>query len=170
VVKKQQKPMKIIDTIILVSMLWFAFQGFRKGFVDGVFSLLAIVAGGWTMSVFSDITYSMLGLEGENARIAASGITFIAVVIIVFILGKIVKSVIRILLPDILDKLAGLLLGGLKVFLFFGVIFYLIATVDVTEKILTQEHKNASFFYKPSTAAANFLIPQIEKLKCQFLD
>jgi membrane protein required for colicin V production len=157
--------MKVVDTLILIASLWFAFQGFRKGFVDGVFSLLAIVAGGWTMVAFSDTTYAWLAWKGENARIAASGITFIAVVIIVFMLGKIVKGLIRIVLPDLLDKLAGIVLGVSKVLLFFGFVFHLIASVDVSEKILTQQAKNASFFYKPSVALANFLIPHIKKLK-----
>jgi len=157
--------MKIVDTLILVALLWFAFQGFRKGFVDGIFSLLAIITGGWAMVAFSDTTYSLMNLGGENVRIVASGITFIVVIIIVFMLGKIVKGIIRIILPEVLDKVAGALLGGLKVLLFFGVIFYLIASVDVTEKILTQENKEASFFYKPSFSVASFLIPRIEKLK-----
>jgi len=157
--------MKIIDTLILVALLWFAFQGFRKGFVDGIFSLLAIIAGGWAMASFSNTTYTLMGLEGENIRIVASGLTFIAVVIIVFMIGKIVKGIIRIVVPEVLDKLAGALLGGLKVLLFFGVIFYLVASVDVTEKIITQENKEASFFYKPSFFVANFLIPRIETLK-----
>ena len=157
--------MKIIDSLILIALLWFAFQGFRKGFVDGIFSLLAITIGGWVMSSFSDTTYTWLGWEGGNSHIIASGITFLAVVIIVFILGKMVKGMINIILPNVFDKLAGTLLGGLKVMLFFGIIFYLIASVDVTEKILTQENKNASFFYKPCYSLAVFLMPQIEKLK-----
>jgi membrane protein required for colicin V production len=163
--QKTKSPMKIIDTLILIALLWFAFQGFRKGFIDGIFSLLAIVIGGWITSSFSDTTHTWLGWEGENSRIIASGATFIAVVIIVFMLGKIVKGLINIVLPNVFDKLAGTLLGGLKVMLFFGIIFYLIASVDVTEKILTQENKNASFFYKPCFSLAAFLMPHIEKLK-----
>ena len=157
--------MKIVDTLILVALLWFAFRGFRSGFVVGIFSLLALIIGGWTMAVFSETTYALMGLEGKNARIVASGLTFIVMVITVFMLGKIVKSVIRIVLPEVLDKLAGALLGGLKVLLFFGAIFYLIASVDITEKILTSESKKNSFFYKPCFIVADFLIPRIEKLK-----
>lgn len=157
--------MKAVDTLILIILLWFAFQGFRKGFVNGIFSLLAILTGGWAMAAFSDTAYTWLAWEGKNARLAASGLTFIVVVIIVFVLGKIVKSIINIVLPELLDKLAGLLLGGLKVLLFFGIIFYLISSVDVAEKILTQENKESSFFYKPSFSLAVFLIPHIEKLK-----
>ena len=156
--------MKVLDTLILVALIWFAFQGFRKGFVDGMFSLLAIIAGGWAMAVFSDTVHTRLGLEGENAHIAASGITFIGVMILVFMLGKIVKGLINIVLPELLDKLAGALLGGLKVLLFFGAIFHLINSVDVSEKIMTPKHKNTSFFYKPSLAVADFLIPHIERL------
>ena len=157
--------MKILDTVILIAILWFAFRGFRKGFVDGVFSLLAVIAGGWAMVHFSDTTYTWLRWEGENAHLAASGITFMGVIILVFMLGKIVKGVVTIILPEILDKLAGILLGGLKVLLFFGAIFHLIYSVDVTEKILTKEQKKASFFYQPSLSLADFLIPQIEKMK-----
>ena len=117
------------------------------------------------MSTFSETTYTWLGWEGENSRMIASGITFIAIVISVFLLGKMVKGMISIVLPNLFDKLAGTLLGGLKVMLFFGIIFYLISSVDVTEKILTQENKNTSFFYKPCFSLADFLMPHIEKLK-----
>jgi len=157
--------MKVIDALILITLLWFAFQGFRKGFIDGIFSLLAITIGGWVMATFSDATYAWLGWEGGNSRIIASGVTFIAVVIVVFLLGKMIKGMISIVLPNLFDKLAGTLLGGLKVMLFFGIVFYLIASVDVTEKILTQENKNISFFYKPCFSLADFLMPHIEKLK-----
>ena len=157
--------MKIVDTLILVALIWFAFQGFRKGFIDGIFSLSAIVAGGWSMVSFSDTTYNWLNWDNENAHIAAAGITFIAVVIIVFFLGKIVKGLISIVLPELFNKLAGALLGGLKVLLLFGTLFHLLASVDTSEKILTQEHKNASFFYPYSYSVADFLIPHIKKLK-----
>jgi len=89
----------------------------------------------------------------------ATGITFIVVVIIVFLIGKLCKSVVNIILPEFIDKLLGLLFGGIKVLLFVGILFYLFANIDTNEKILTPERKQASLFYKPSTTVAQFLLP-----------
>jgi uncharacterized membrane protein required for colicin V production len=95
----------------------------------------------------------------------ASGITFIAIVIVVLLVGKICKSIVHIVLPEFVDKLLGLILGGGKVLLLVGILFYLVANIDTNEKILTSERKQASFFYAPSLKVAQILLPQFEKMK-----
>ena len=156
--------MKILDIIILIAVLWFAFKGLKSGFIEGVFSILALIVGGWAAVRFSDYTCSLFGWEGEVKGLLAAGITFIAVVVIVFILGKLCKSVVNIVLPEFIDKLLGLVLGGGKVLLLVGILFYFVANIDANEKILTSERKQASFFYKPSTKVAQFLLPQFERI------
>ena len=151
--------MKILDIIILIAIIWFAFKGLKSGFIGGVFSILALIIGGWATIRFSDYTCSLFGWKGEIKMLLATGITFIVVVIIVFLIGKLCKSVVNIILPEFIDKLLGLLFGGIKVLLFVGILFYLFANIDTNEKILTPERKQASLFYKPSTTVAQFLLP-----------
>ena len=157
--------MKILDIIVLIAVIWFAFKGLKSGFVGGIFSILALIIGGWTTVRFSDFTCSFFGWEDEVKGLLATGITFIATVIIVFFIGKLCKSIIRIVLPEFVDKLLGLILGGGKVLLLVGILFYLVSNIDVNEKILTPERKESSLFYTPSLKVAQFLLPQFEKIK-----
>ena len=156
--------MKILDIIILIAIVWFAFKGLKSGFIGGVFSVLALIIGGWSTVRFSDYTCSLLGWNGDIKALLAAGITFIVVVVIVFLIGKLCKSVVNIVLPEFIDKLLGLLFGGVKVLLFVGIIFYFVANIDINEKILTLERKKASFFYKPSTTVAQFVLPNFERI------
>jgi membrane protein required for colicin V production len=157
--------MKIVDVIILIAIIWFAIKGFRKGLLDSIFSFLALIIGGWTTVYFTDYTCSVFHWTGENKWLLAAGITFIIVFVIVLIIGKICKSIFNFVLPEFFDKMFGLIFGGLKVLLFFGIIFYLISNIDTSEKILTAKNKKDSFFYSPTVKLAKTALPQFAKIK-----
>ena len=157
--------MKILDILILIAIIWFAVKGLRKGFIDGIFSILALVIGGWVTVRYSDYTCGLLGWSGETKWLLAAGITFIVAVVVVFLVGKVCKSIINFVLPEFIDKLLGLVFGGGKVLLLVGILFYLVTNIDTNEKTLTSEQKQASFFYTPSFTLAKFLLPQFEKIK-----
>jgi membrane protein required for colicin V production len=157
--------MKIIDVIILIAMIWFAIKGFRKGFIDGIFSVLALIIGGWATVYFTDYTCSFFHWNSETKWLLAAGITFFIVFVLVLIIGKICKSVFNFVLPEFFDKMLGLLFGGVKVLLFFGIVFYFISNIDMNGKILTADQKKSSFFYTPSVAVAKVLLPQFVKIK-----
>ncbi|MDR0604117.1 MAG: CvpA family protein [Bacteroidales bacterium] len=157
--------MRIVDVIILIAIIWFAIKGFRKGLLDGIFSFLALIVGGWATVYFTDYTCSVFHWSGETKWLLAAGITFIIGFVIVLIIGKICKSIFNFVLPEFIDKMFGLIFGGLKVLLFIGIIFYLISNIDVDGKILTAEHKKSSFFYSPSVTVAKIVLPQFAKLK-----
>ena len=152
--------MKILDILILIAIIWFAVKGLRKGLIDGIFSILALVIGGWVTVRYSDYTCGFFGWSGETKWLLAAGITFIATVVVVFLVGKVCKSIINFVFPEFIDKLLGLVFGGGKVLLLVGILFYFVTNIDANEKILTPKQKQASFFYKPSFMLAEFLLPQ----------
>ena len=162
--------MKGLDIIILLAVIWFAIRGFRKGFFGELFSILAIVTGGWATVHFTDYTCSLLEWDNPNQWLLAAGIVFIAAVIAILLIGKLFKSAFNFVMPDFFDKLLGLLFGGGKVILLVGILFYFISHSDMQEKILTADRKSSSYFYAPSLKVADFLLPQFKKLKeCEFI-
>jgi membrane protein required for colicin V production len=52
--------MKTLDIIILIAIIWFAFKGLKAGFVGGIFSILALIIGGWATVHFTDYTCQYL--------------------------------------------------------------------------------------------------------------
>ena len=157
--------MKVLDVLILLAVIWFAIQGFKKGFFGEIFFILALIIGGWTTVHFTDYTCSLLNWDNQNKWLFAAGITFVVVVIAVLLIGKLCKSVFNFVLPDFFDKLLGLVFGGGKIFLLVGILFYFISNFDAREKVLTPDRKTSSFFYAPSLKVAEFFLPQFEKLK-----
>ena len=157
--------MKVIDVLILIAIIWFAIKGYKKGFFEEIFFILALIIGGWTTAHFTDYTYSLLNWNSPNQWLFAAGITFIVVVIAVLLIGKLCKSAFNFMLPDFFDKLVGLVFGGGKVFLLVGILFYFISNFDAREKVLTPDRKTSSFFYVPSLKVAEIFLPQFEKLK-----
>lgn len=157
--------LKLIDFIILITIVWFGFKGIKKGLIYEVFSILAFLIGAWGALAFSKITEKFLHVQSEIMQILAWGITFFVIVALVFIIGKIVKSGISLIIPEIIDKIAGLLFGGLKVLFVFGIIFYYISSIDVNEKVITPEVKEKVIMFKPAYAVASFLLPKIKETK-----
>lgn len=157
--------MKVLDIIILLALIWFAIKGFKRGFFSEIFSILAFIIGGWATIHLTDYTCSVLEWDNPDKWLFASGITFVLVVIAVLLLGKICKSVFNFVLPDFIDKVFGLAFGGGKIILLSGILFYFATSFDVNEKILTKDRKSTSFFYAPTMKVAEFLLPQLDKLK-----
>ncbi|MDR0368681.1 MAG: CvpA family protein [Bacteroidales bacterium] len=157
--------MKVLDVIILLAVIWFAIRGFKKGFIGELFSLLALIIGGWATVHLTDYTCSLLHWDNPDKWLLAAGITFMAVVVIVLLVGKLCKSVFNFVLPEFFDKLLGLVFGGGKVIVLVGILFYFVSNVDMQERILTADRKSSSFFYRPSLKVAEFLLPQFDRLK-----
>jgi len=157
--------LKFIDFIILITIVWFGFKGIKKGLIYEVFSILAFLIGAWGALAFSKITEKFLHAQTEIMQMLALGITFFVIVALVFIIGKIVKSGISLIIPEIIDKVAGMLFGGLKVLFVFGIIFYYICSIDVNEKIITPNAKEKMIMFKPAYYVASFLLPKIKETK-----
>lgn len=109
--------MNTLDIILLLPILAGAFSGFRKGFIIGVVSLLAIVLGVFGGFYFLNWGVSLLmnqfGLTGKLVPIIAFILIFISVVIGVNFLGKLLKKFVQMILLGGVDKLAGALVGAL---------------------------------------------------------
>ena len=108
--------MNILDILLLVPILAGAIGGFKKGFIVGIVSLLALILGvfggfyflNWGVSIL----ISEFGLSGKILPIIAFIIIFIAIIIIVNIIGKLLKKFVQMILLGGVDKLAGALVGA----------------------------------------------------------
>ncbi|MBO4739701.1 MAG: CvpA family protein [Bacteroidales bacterium] len=156
--------MKIVDTIVLLTAIWFAIRGFSKGFFTEIFSVLALLAGGWSAIFGQNLIAPHLPLPTETSSIVVQIVIFVLVVVAVFVLGKLCKTLFNFVLPDGVDKILGLLFGGFKILVLAGIIFHFVAEIDVNEKLLTAQRKESSITYVKCKAIADFLLPQLDKI------
>lgn len=154
--------LKVFDILIVLTMAWFGFKGVKKGIICEVFDIIALLAGGWGAIYLNKYTLSLLGIESEMSHLISLVITFLACVVIVFIVGKLFKTSLSFIFPEAIDKLLGLVFGIFKVLFFTGIILYYTASIDKNEIFLSPDTKENMLLFKPSYKTAEFLLPKIQ--------
>ncbi len=157
--------LKIIDILIILPMIWFGYKGIKKGFIYEIIYVLALIIGAWASIYLSHITVGIIGIKTETGHLISLAITFFACIIIVFLIGKIIKAGITLIIPEFFDKILGFIFGAFKILFIAGIIFYYITSADKQEKILTANAKEKIILYQPAYASAKFLLPKIKTIR-----
>ena len=115
-----------LDLIFGGLILFGAFKGFRKGVIVELASLLALVLGIYGAIQFSGFVADQLVVyidwDKRYVDLAAFGLTSIAIILGVSLLGKILTSLAELVMLNGINRMLGLLFGGMKLAVFSGVI------------------------------------------------
>ncbi len=155
------KRMSYIDIIIGILLLLAAINGFRKGFVVEVASLAALILGIWGAIRFSYITSDFMvenfNITSRHLGVISFIITFILIVILVHLVGKVADSFIKAAQLGFINRLAGLFFGFIKSALILSIVLMVIDTIDENVHIIPQKAKENSRVYEP----VKMLVPTI---------
>lgn len=155
--------MNILDIILIIPILWLAYRGFRKGLIIELFTLAALILGVYVSIHFSDVVgrflVEKLNLQSNHMSIIAFIVTFIGVVILVNILGRILEKFIDMIALGFINKMLGGIFGIAKAVIFLSVIIFVINMFDKKEKIFTEERREGSFLYKPVALVVPSILP-----------
>ena len=136
-----------LDIVILIFIGWFGFKGLKNGLIKELVSIIALILGIWVTVKFSNVVASWLG-GSQLIKSAAFILTFITVLVLVYFVGRLIESIVKIVLPSFLNHLFGLLFGVGKVVIVFSVFFYCIQKIDSKEILLKPKFKEQSLTYK----------------------
>lgn len=157
--------MNYIDIILVVLLILAAFGGFSKGFISELISLAALVLGIWGAFEFSDITSRFLvenfNVNWKHLHLASLLITFIVIIILVHIVGNVVSKMTETLIPGIINRLAGIILGVLKSALVLSVFLVFFDRIDKDVSIISEKTKSESKLYEPIRKFAPSIFPFI---------
>jgi membrane protein required for colicin V production len=107
-----------LDIIIAIILLLFGVKGFRKGLIIEVVTLLAFAVGIYGAMHFSDFTAEHLKefmeINPKYLNTTAFVLTFILLVILVNIIGRMVTKLIQAMNLGFFNKLGGALFGMAK--------------------------------------------------------
>lgn len=143
-----------LDLFFILVILVFALRGMVRGFIETLFSALALAGGlvaGWLL-------YRPLALELEKVGILKGThlAAFLIIFIIVYLICKLAEHWLKKLTEnrslDNLDKAAGFLAGGFQGL--FAVVLFIVITVNVID----------SFFNLSSFFQGSFLFAFVEKM------
>ena len=123
-------PLPITDIILIVILLWGAITGFKKGLILTLASFVAIIAGALAAYYGADaIAYeisSKVDWSEKQIAVASFAIVFIAVVLTVHILARVLERALKLVAMGIANKIAGAVFGIAKnalilTFIIFGI-------------------------------------------------
>jgi len=157
--------MNFIDLFIVAILVWFGYKGFRKGLVFELVSIIALALGVYGGLKFSDSTAEYLTkyVDSEYLKVASFTVTFLIILLLVFVAGKVIEKIINLVALKLVNKLLGAFFGVLKMALILGVLITIVESYDSKIGFLPKDVKKESMLYNPLLNSANQILPEIEK-------
>lgn len=154
--------------IIIAALLLFGFvRGLMKGLFVEVASLVALIAGVYGAIHFSyfigDWLKDSVDWDERYISLAAFAGTFVVIIVVIALLGKILTKIADFASLGILNKILGGVFGALKIGLILSVIFIFFGKMNDTIPFVSQENLSESILYKPVKKIAPTIFPSIIK-------
>ncbi|WP_439130212.1 CvpA family protein [Polaribacter sp.] len=158
--------MNVFDIIIAVILLFAAVRGFMKGLFSEVASLIAIVAGVFCAIHFSYyveyfLNDSVLKWSHQTNKIVAFAVTFLAVVLFIIFIGKVLTKLADITSLGFLNKILGGVFAVLKSAIILSVIFLFFDKFNKTIPFVSEKTLNESVLYNSVRTIVPTLFPAI---------
>lgn len=154
--------------IIIAALLIFGFvRGIMKGLFVEVASLVALIAGVYGAIHFSyfigDWLKESVTWEERYITLAAFAGTFIVIIIVITLMGKLLTKIADFAALGILNKVLGGVFGAVKIGLILSVIFIFFSRMNDTIPFVKKEVLEESILYSPIKKVAPTLFPSIIK-------
>jgi membrane protein required for colicin V production len=158
--------MNYIDIILLILLFLSAINGFRKGFVEELAGLVALLLGIWAALHFSGLVAQLLaenfGFQNRYLHGVSFLITFIIVLILVNIIGAFISNLVKAIHLGFLNQLAGLVFGVIKGALVLSVFLVLFNKLDEDVHLLSRDAKAGSRLFVPIKNFAPSVFPFLD--------
>lgn len=155
--------MQLIDILLAIPLLFFIYNGWKKGLVREVATLVGLIAGIWACVHLSQQVAEWLNLDSENSILIAFIITFIAVLVLTYLLGRCVEGLLKAAKLSLLNRLAGALLGAVKALCILAVLLNYVVMFDKQETVLKPDMKKSSLLYRPVYNVGNRLTASLKQ-------
>lgn len=173
--------MKTLDIILLIPLFFGAYLGFRKGLLLEIVSLVALILA--IVGAFKLLDFGMEVLQPyfENWQQALPIISFIllfiAILLIVNLIGKIVKKILDMTLLGGLDNFAGAVIGLLKWAFGVSLVLWIGESIEIS---VSAQMAEGTYIYPIVASIAPFVVDLVssympfiqdvfDQLKAQFL-
>ena len=154
-----------IDLVLGLPLLWAAIRGLRKGLIMEVTGLAALFLGAYAALFLSDFAAAWLderfAIGHEYLGITSFAVTFIAVVIGVHLLGRVVEKMIDLTALKPMDRLGGLAFATGRAWLLWSIVVLLIQGT-LGQDVLPADWVAGSHLWPALDETARFLLPIID--------
>jgi membrane protein required for colicin V production len=158
--------MNIIDIILGVILLFAFYTGLKKGLFVTLASLIGLIAGVYGAIYFSHYAGAYLSnafnWSEQVTNLAAFAVTFLAIVFVISLAGKLLTKVADFAALGLINKLAGGVFNTLKIAFIVSVIFMFISSsTSVSGLLISEDKRDSSKLYGPIASIAPILLPNL---------
>ena len=163
--------MNYIDIIIAIPLIWGLYQGFSKGLIISAASLAALVLGVYGAIKFSHITSFYLinnfDLSDKYLPIIAFAVTFVAIVVLVHMLAKMLDKLVKAVALGFVNRITGMAFNVIKYAFLISIVIGIFEGFDKKMNFIPKDMKEQSLLYEPLSAIAPIIFPYLnfEKIK-----
>lgn len=162
--------MNVFDIIVYVALAWAVFNGWRRGFLLQMMSLVAVVAALYLSVKYCSEVGAMLGLDGTTRPIVGFIVIFAVTLILLTIAGYLMRKVFRFAGLGMVDILFGILFSVLKIGVIVSALFAWFAAVNKDYDWASKQTVEESRWFTPISGVVDKLTPYFEELKSEIFE
>lgn len=162
--------MNVFDIIVYVALAWAVFNGWRRGFLLQMMSLVAVVAALYLSVKYCSEVGAMLGLDGTTQPIVGFIVIFAVTLILLTIAGYLMRKVFRFAGLGMVDILFGILFSVLKIGVIVSALFAWLAAVNKDYDWASKQTVEESRWFTPISGVVDKLTPYFEELKSEIFE
>lgn len=159
--------MNLLDLLILISIGFGIYRGFKKGFIIELFTFLALLVGLYAGIHLSDGISSFLknqfSLDSEYLPTIAFTVTFLLIGGMVYFAGIAIEKAVKVVRLGLPNRLLGAFVGGVKMLLFTGTAILLLQSYDEKSDIISDDSKSGSLLFLPVENITGICIPALKR-------
>lgn len=160
--------MSILDIFLIIPICYGAYKGFTTGLIVQVATIASLFLGVYAAIKLSDVTADWLtnnyGMEPSSMLpFIAFFLTFVAVAVGVFFLGKIISAGVKPTLLSPINKFGGLGIGALKYLYLVGIAIVFFETINERKGMASDETLHQSTLYHPILKTTVYTIPALKE-------
>ena len=163
--------MNIFDIIIIIIIAFFSLKGLKNGLIKELGIVVGLILGIYVSVRFSyyieDIFKEKSNLASEYLPIISHGLTFIIVMILIMLLSNFLTRFMKIIQLQWLNRLAGTVLGLIKIILILGVLFFFLIKIDLKINFLSNTGIKESLLFNKIYLLFESIFPYVEQFKIE---
>jgi membrane protein required for colicin V production len=160
--------MTVIDVLFIIPLLFFVIQGFRKGVIMELTTMIALIIAMIASLKLTFICLSYIpGLKEKSPWVPyfAYIIVFICFYILVYAIGKQVHNLINSINLNIFNRIAGAALGACKIIFLFSFLIWLTEQIDVIPANIKEKSLSYKYFKDIAPAVVSLVSSWIPYFK-----
>ena len=162
--------MNIFDIIVYLALAWALFNGWRRGFLLQMLSLVAVVAALYFATQYAHELERLVCIEVGVAGVAGFIVIFVGALLLISIAAYMLRAVFRFAGLGMADMLLGILFSLAKVMLIVSVLFSWLESVDKSNEWVSKSTIEESRWFHPVKGITTKLTPYFEELADKLLN